>query len=69
MLGAPDIGDEITFSFDLQTSVYLASSLVTEMPRSSWNKVQSLLQGSGLSKCRTFQSLGLGFREPQSLQV
>ena len=30
MLAASDTGDEIPLSFDLQTSVYLASSLLIE---------------------------------------
>jgi len=40
MLDAPDIGDEIPLSFDLQTSVYLVSSLLIEKQRGTWNKVQ-----------------------------
>lgn len=35
MLDAPDIGDEIPLSFDLQTSAYLASSLLIEKQRAN----------------------------------
>lgn len=40
MLDAPDIGDEIPLSFALQISVYLASSILIEKQRATWNKVR-----------------------------
>lgn len=57
MLDAPDIGDEIPLSFDLQISVYLASSLLIEKTERCLKQSSDLIlsQGSGLFSSGSFE--------------
>lgn len=59
MLYGPDIGDEMSLSFELQASVYLASALLVEKQRGTWSEIQIwsiLLQGSELFRSGSFES-------------